>query len=169
MSLFRDGIGGKLFVVSREVMNAVFANGHTYTKQQSASPVLRELAAGKRMNHRSVVRILDYGMTQDRPWFVMEMVDGVSLESVFSANRRGFMGSDPTLPDVIEAVQAGKRGDGERRSIPVNQSLTILIDVMKGIEHAHDLGLCIAILSLGNVMPDQMAVRWLSTLDWQKS
>mgnify|MGYP003672234155 CR=1 FL=1 len=87
----------------------------------------REVAALRRLNHPGVVRLLDAGWVQDRPYLVMELIVGVSLQQ--HLDRRGALGSER----VVEIADA----------------------LAEALQHVHALGLLHRDLKPDNVLLTQ--------------
>ena len=74
---------------------------------------LREMTVIRQLKHPNIVEWLEQGMTRGQFWFAMEYVQGTNLEAVAQA-------------------QPGK--------YPVHQACRMACQVLKGLEHAHNLG-----------------------------
>ncbi len=87
---------------------------------------LREAQAASRIHHPSVVRIHHYGVLEDRPYIVMELLQGHDLE--IELNRNGALAPERLLPIFCESLEA--LGDAHRHQIvhkdlkPANLFLT---------------------------------------------
>jgi len=85
----------------------------------------REAQMVSRLDHPNVVQILDFGVTvSNRPYMVMELVEGESLDAVLA--RRG--------------------------RIPLGEALPVLIQIGRGLDHAHGRGVLHRDLKPGNVV-----------------
>ncbi|MBK9141041.1 MAG: protein kinase [Candidatus Melainabacteria bacterium] len=85
----------------------------------------REARMVSRLDHPNVVQILDFGVTvSNRPYMVMELVEGESLDTVLA--RRGPM--------------------------PLAEALPVLIQIGRGLDHAHGRGVLHRDLKPGNVV-----------------
>src|ERR1700694_2938088 len=117
-----------LQMVAEGGMGAVYKGRHRETGQIVAikivppdmllSDVLRqrfanEFRAARDLDHPHIVRALDYGLQEDRPYLVMEFVAGEAL---------------------------GKRLEREGR-MPAAESLLLIDQVAQGLQHAHQHGL----------------------------
>lgn len=109
-----------------------------------------------RLQHETVVRVLDFGVTDGEPFLVREWVEGQDLYRVQDLSRRRGM---PTLPEPI-AVSIG-------------------IDICQGLQPAHQhVGLIHAELSPSNVLMGNGGEvkllnfgfnRWTLRKAWQKA
>jgi Nif-specific regulatory protein len=78
----------------------------------------QEFALLSHLDHPSIVRIFDYGLTSDRrPYFVMEYVQGPPF--------------DTTLMDRFDLMKKGDRA----------QFYSLIVDICLGLEHLHAYGL----------------------------
>ena len=98
--------------------------------------VAAEIRAAARLEHPSVVRMLDWGEDADSLYLVSELVDGPSLERVYADAPPGDRATAEMAADVLEALDhAHERGVIHRDIKPAN----ILVD-----HHGHarvaDLG-----------------------------
>ncbi|MSO43697.1 MAG: serine/threonine protein kinase [Thermoleophilia bacterium] len=83
--------------------------------------VAAEIRAAARLEHRSVVRMLDWGEDADSLYLVSELVDGSSLESVYAEAPPGDRATAAMAADVLEALQhAHERGVVHRDIKPAN-------------------------------------------------
>ena len=74
---------------------------------------LREARLAARLDHRNVVRVLDAGEHDGRPWIALEYVEGETLAEVLA--RRG--------------------------RLPPAEAIALGIQLCSGLQHAHDAGL----------------------------
>ena len=70
----------------------------------------REARLAAKLDHPNIVQVFDVGEDEDRPYIVMEQVEGGTL---------------------------GDRLDGRRRSIPGNEAIQLLCQLCDGLGHAH--------------------------------
>jgi len=89
-----------------------------------------ERQALARMDHPSIAHVYDAGHTDDgRPWFVMEMVDGLDIVRYADRERLGVEGRVSLLIDVCRAVQhAHQKGIIHRDLKPSNVLVTSVDD-----------------------------------------
>ena len=74
---------------------------HAMGRAESRARFLREARAASRVDHPGVVRVLDFGTSEDgRPYLVMERIEGPTLRTVL--NDEG-----PFLPQRIQHIGAG--------------------------------------------------------------
>lgn len=85
----------------------------------------REVEIAAQLQHPNIVRVFDSGMVLGRPYFVMEFVDGMSIDD-FVATRR------PSIED----------------------RLRLFIEVCKAVSHAHQRGVIHRDLKSANVIVD---------------
>ncbi|MDX2036966.1 MAG: protein kinase [Isosphaeraceae bacterium] len=74
---------------------------------------LREMSVISQLKHPNIVEWLEQGMTRGQFWFAMEFVSGTNLEAIANA---------------------------EPGRYPINQACRMACQVLKGLEHAHNLG-----------------------------
>jgi serine/threonine-protein kinase len=74
-----------------------------------------EAAISARLSHPNLVQTFEVGLHDGRPFLAMEYLEGQSLSEF-----------------VREAAQAGRR-------VPVNAICLIIVDVLAGLDHAHEL------------------------------
>jgi serine/threonine protein kinase/tetratricopeptide (TPR) repeat protein len=70
---------------------------------------LREARALARIRHPNVVRVFDFGETEDRPFMVMEYLDGPTLGRVLNNGLPPLERALELFHDVCRAVEAGHR------------------------------------------------------------
>ena len=70
---------------------------------------LREARALARIRHPNVVRVFDFGEAEDRPFMVMEYLDGPTLARVLSSGPPPLARALELFHDVCRAVEAGHR------------------------------------------------------------
>jgi serine/threonine protein kinase len=74
---------------------------------------MREARHAARLSHPNVVQVFDVGEEEDRPFMVMEYVDGANLEEILK----------------------------RRRLLPANQVIPLIAQASAGLAHAHEAGL----------------------------
>lgn len=85
-----------------------------------------EITALKKLRHANIVKILGYGSSQGYLFMAMELVDGPSLYDYFR----------------------------KKRYLPWAEVIGYMLDVCKGLKHAHDRGFIHRDLKLGNLLLD---------------
>jgi len=93
---------------------------------------LREIKVARRISHPNVIRVYDLGSYKDITFLTMEYIDG------------------PTLADWVK--------DGDAQKAPVEEKVSILQKVAKGLEAAHLLGVIHRDLKPQNVLLDRQSV-----------
>ncbi|MEW6281309.1 MAG: serine/threonine-protein kinase [Candidatus Eremiobacterota bacterium] len=85
----------------------------------------RELQIATRLDHPSIVRVLAGGLRQDRPYLVMEMVQGASLRELIPAGGMADLGQvTACLEHVMDALHyAHERGVVHRDLKPENVAI----------------------------------------------
>lgn len=81
--------------------------------EASVRSFVDEATIASRLHHANIVSVLDFGLSDGRPFIVMELVDGVDLSE-------------------LEALAQSKR-----RPVPVELGLHIGVEVCRALEHAH--------------------------------
>jgi tetratricopeptide (TPR) repeat protein len=99
-----------LGTLGRGGMGQVFRGQHRESGQLAAlktvqapsplhlSSLRREVRALGQVRHPGLVRILDQGLEEGRPWYAMELLHGSTLRDVMAGGQRPQAGGDPTLP-----------------------------------------------------------------------
>lgn len=105
-----SGEGGFERLVALKVMHPHIANDPDFV-----SMFLDEARLAAQIRHPNVVATIDIQKTEEAMFLVMDFVDG------------------PTLQDIRKHL----KGRGER--VPVEMALRIFIDVLSGLQEAHDL------------------------------
>lgn len=89
-SLLGEGTLGEVYRARHLELGRVFAvkvlKRSLSNRPSSCERFLREARAAGKIDHSKVVRITDSGMTDDRPFFVMELSPGVSLEKLLGGD-----------------------------------------------------------------------------------
>ena len=85
----------KLFSPTDEVKNKRAAVGETYGKRH----FFDEIAAISNITHQNIVGIVDAGVHGDNPFFVMDYVDGPTLESLLGDNEEARSWADRAKAD----------------------------------------------------------------------
>jgi eukaryotic-like serine/threonine-protein kinase len=75
--------------------------------------VRREILALHRLSHPGIVRILDGGVADGRPWYAMELLSGITLSQAIG----GSQADAATIPSITLAreLERSKPGSGPRR------------------------------------------------------
>ncbi|NBP86468.1 MAG: serine/threonine protein kinase, partial [Mycobacteriaceae bacterium] len=95
-----------------------------------------EIRAAARLEHHNVVRMLDWGEDAESLYLISELIDGPSLERVYSDTPPGDRAAADMAADVLDALaHAHERGVVHRDIKPAN----ILIDT-DGQARVADLG-----------------------------
>ncbi len=84
------------------------------------------------LTHPNIIRVIDFGMQDTRPYLVLEFVDAPSLAAVL------------------------KEGP-----LPLDDSLKIAIQCAAALEHAHEKGICHRDLKPSNILLDEQGHAWL--------
>ncbi|MEZ4219666.1 MAG: serine/threonine-protein kinase [Polyangiaceae bacterium] len=82
-------------------------HGFMASSEEAMRRFYREARAASLLAHPNVVKVTDYGTHDGRPFLVMELVDGESMEYWLSSRDR-----PPALADVREAMMQLTRGVG---------------------------------------------------------
>ncbi len=113
--LGRGGMGIVLHVDCEERQGESFALkllDRPFGHPRAAERFRREVAALRRVSHAGVVRVVDEGVAGDRPFFVMERVEGRSLARIIAARAaRTAHVQDPEDPAPEPDGEPGRRGD----------------------------------------------------------
>ena len=103
------------------------------TDEASLLRFVEEIRVVGQLEHPNIVPIHDVGVDEHgRYFFVMKYVEGETLES------------------IIEKLRAGDEAYARRYTI--EQRLQICMEVLRGVQHAHELGIVHRDLKPGNVM-----------------
>ncbi len=127
--LERLGAGGMGMVyraldrqLNRVIAIKFLLSGRRHVTQEMVELLRREARATAQVNHENIVRIFDLGMWKGQPFLVIEYLEGESLKSLL-----------------------------ERGRLPPERAIEILIDVTRGLEHAHWQGIIHRDLKPANV------------------
>jgi len=88
------------------------------------------------LHHANIVSVLDFGTSEDRPFMVCELVDGLDLESAITramkvANREPATGDRTIVPGRAATVEANG-------AIPLAVALHIVTEVAHALAYAHN-------------------------------
>lgn len=86
--------------------------------------IRREIQALTRIRHPGVVRIVDHGVSDGRPWYAMDLLVGESLRQFGEQIWRPYQPTAPT-PPTEAAVSATLQNSEEIEADPVSTSLSI--------------------------------------------
>jgi len=116
-------------VVSRKIVVKVL-HTENLTNDWTKKKFQQELEALGRIDHPSVVGVLDSGETQDgRPYIVMQYIDGVSLRSVLTAEGMNFRRAAKIIKQVGKALTAAHQAGILHRDLkPENIMIQTLED-----------------------------------------
>jgi serine/threonine protein kinase len=142
--------------------------------EQSLRRLKREAEIMQRLSHRNVCAIREIGFHDGITFIAMEFIEGPTLSSVLSSvssasSQPGELaGLSPDLPSVIaraarhrpstastvdeSATVARPRPTTGPATLPVQQSLSILIQVCSAIHYAHGHGILHRDLKPGNIL-----------------
>jgi serine/threonine protein kinase len=95
------------------------------SKAQVLTRFLTEARAAARLTHPNIISIYQVGEDVAGPYFVMEFIDGPSLELLL------------------------------KRTLPVNWSVALMSTVTAAVQHAHEMGIIHRDLKPGNIMLHQ--------------
>lgn len=159
---------------SGEVVAIKILRGGIDASDQSLRRLKREAEIMQRLAHRNVCGIREIGFHDGVTFIAMEFVEGPTLSAVLSsvgdssAQSTVLAGFSPDLPSVIaravrqrpgvhvspdeSATVARPRPVTAPGTLPVQQSLSILIQVCAAIHHAHGHGILHRDLKPGNIL-----------------
>ncbi len=148
--------------------------GGSDASEHSLRRLKREAEIMQRLAHRNVCGIREIGFHDGVTFIAMEFVEGPTLSAVLSsvgdssAQSTEVAGLDPDLPSTIarvarqrpgipvssdeSATVARPRPAAGPGTLPVQQSLSILIQVCAAIHHAHGHGILHRDLKPGNIL-----------------
>ncbi|MDC0714531.1 protein kinase [Stigmatella sp. ncwal1] len=145
-----------LGVLGRGGMGQVFRGQHRESGQLAAlktvhapsslylSSLRREVRALGQVRHSGLVRILDQGIDEGRPWYAMELLLGRTLRDVLAGDPRAPEGGEPTLPTEGAAALPPRSEDGATAPPPLARAfslLGLLRDVCAPLAALHSAGL----------------------------
>jgi serine/threonine protein kinase/tetratricopeptide (TPR) repeat protein len=109
----------------------------------AAASIRREIHALSRVRHPGVVRILEQGIEGGYPWYVMELIEGPTLEDYLEAIRRS----------PAQAARDGRSGTGPRSRAPtLRAALGVLQRLASTLSYLHGLGFAHRDLTPFNVL-----------------
>lgn len=74
------------------------------TSPHHMSAFLREIAFLKALHHPGIVRILDDGTLDGKPWFAMELLEGPTIPAYHPASPGHSLARQPTSPVMLDAM-----------------------------------------------------------------
>lgn len=129
VSVIASGGMGVVYQARHTLMNKIVAIKmlhSAYMHEQSAlDRFLREAKIACQLSHPNIVVVHDFALTSDKKlYLVMDYVEGQTLEQIL----------------------------GGKKSLPVEELISIICQVCDGLTHAHDLGLIHRDLKPANIM-----------------
>lgn len=118
---------GTVFLVEQVLLRKFFAMKTLLPEHCSSKSIVRfqqEARAASLLNHEGLIKVHDFGLLGDRPYFVMDYVDGESLS---------------------ERIRA-------KGPLPIQIALPIFIQVAHALAYAHERGIVHRDLKPGNIM-----------------
>ena len=103
---------------------------------------LSEAGHAARLDHPSIVRVLNYGEAEGRQFYAMELVEGPTLAQALTDHRAG---------------PAHSAGEDDRASIDRTPkgAATLVGNVARAVQHAHERGVLHRDLKPGNILIDR--------------
>ncbi len=127
--------GGGVVYASRHVLTAVRVAVKVLRPDMAAFPVMiarfaREVDALKKIAHPNIVALLDFGeVSPGRPYYAMELLDGIDLRSSLARDGRlSPVEALELLRPVCEAVEAAHRAGVIHRDLKTNNVLVAEVD-----------------------------------------
>ncbi|MFE8605687.1 serine/threonine-protein kinase [Archangium violaceum] len=105
------------------------------------SSLRREVRALGQARHPGLVRILDQGVDEGRPWYAMELLHGRTLRDVMAGDGHGPADGEPTLPTGEAPPPARPRAHGPLELARIAPLLALLRDVCAPLAALHGAGL----------------------------
>ncbi|MBL8899020.1 MAG: SUMF1/EgtB/PvdO family nonheme iron enzyme [Planctomycetes bacterium] len=97
----------------------------------------REARLLANLDHPNIVKVIETGDHEGRPFFAMELVDGASLAAVLAAVRRA--GLDGASAEVYRAALRGSLPEGSRSAVPAEAAtsyVAIIVEIVAQIADA---------------------------------
>jgi len=117
----------------------------------------REIEAVSSLSHPRIVSVLESGISDERPWFAMELVEGASLDRILAELRETTEGLEELDgAHVLGIVQRDRSSSriAERSRGYVESLCRIVLDVAGALEHAHRHGVVHRDVKPANIMVD---------------
>ncbi len=124
--------------LGRHVALKVRFRDKTHLKSEIRNLLRREAEAIARLQHPNIVQIIDFGEIEDEPFFVMELMDGGTLEDMLSARPQKPAWAAALVEQLAQAAHIMHHAGIVHRDLkPSNVLLT-----KSGIPKIADFGLC---------------------------
>ncbi|MBN1205355.1 MAG: protein kinase [Myxococcaceae bacterium] len=145
-----------LGALGRGGMGQVFRGEHRESGQLAAlktvqapsslhlSSLRREVRALGQVRHPGLVRILDQGVEEGRPWYAMELLHGRTLRDVMAGGQRAPADGEPTLPTQGTPAPPPRAEGGASVSPSIARAASLLVllrDMCAPLAALHSAGL----------------------------
>ena len=111
----------------------------------------REARATSLLNHPNICTVFDIADYEGRPYIVMELLEGRSLKEVIASRRPGAAGSGRQAPSPGYGGPLRLHTNGSDGSFPIEQYLSVAIQVADALDAVHTLGIIHRDIKPGNI------------------
>jgi len=129
----------------------------------------REAQAAGRLQHQHIVPVYAAGRHQGMPYYVMQLIDGPSLEDVLAGAKApsGAAPTDPTAKADASTVETlgsdpSALGRGEQGTARLRAAARIALEAAEALSYAHGQGVLHRDVKPANLLIDSVGRAWLT-------
>ncbi len=130
----------------------------------------REAKLSARLHHTNIVTVYGVGEHAGLHYFVMELINGVSLDRVIARLAQGAAAAEPPDSDTADQTAAiCRRFTGDRATNSWRAIAQFGLHVAGALQQAHDQGILHRDIKPGNVLVDAVGGTWISDFGLAKA
>jgi eukaryotic-like serine/threonine-protein kinase len=137
--------------------------GHTVADNARTSRFEREARLAASLHHTNIVAIYGVGVEDDTRYYVMELIDGVSLDQVIAYLAAAEQSPTPSVETVSLYLRGCSQRDRWRNVARIGLSLA------EALEHAHQQGVLHRDIKPANVLVDAHGGVWIADFGLAKA